>query len=67
MLFFLNTFIHNDVLTLRNVMIMDIENDVVQMLFEVVQINVDIGNVDSMLLNAVNPNVDVHNIVTTLI
>ena len=67
MLFLLNTFIHNDVLTLRNVMIMDIENDVVQMLFEVVQINVDIGNVDSMLLNAVNPNVDVHNIVTTLI
>ena len=59
-LFFLNGFIHNAVFTLQNVMKMDIKNDVTSMLFEVVQINVDIGNVDLTLLNVVNSNVDVH-------
>ena len=67
-LFFLNSHIRNVVLTLPNVVKIDVENDnVVSTLSNVVQFNVEIHNVVSTLLNVVNYNVDVHNVVSTLL
>ena len=68
LIFFWNGHIHNVVLTLPNIVKVDIENDnVVSTLSNVVQFNVEIYNVVSTLLNVVNFNVDVRNVVSTLI
>ena len=66
LLFFSNGHIHNVVLTLPNVLKINVENDtVVSTLSNVVQINVEIDNADSTLLNVVNS--DIHNVVSPLI
>ena len=68
LLFFSNGHIHNVVLTLPNVLKINVENDtVVSTLSNVVQINVEIDNVGSTLLNVVNSNVDVQNVLSPLI
>ena len=67
-LFFSNGHIHNVVLTLPNVVKIDVKNyNVVSMMSNVVQINFELNNVDSTLLNVANFNVDVHSVVPTLI
>ena len=59
LIFFWNGHIRNVVLTLPNIVKVDIENDnVVSTLSNVVQFNVEIYNVVSTLLNVVNFNVD---------
>ena len=68
LIFFSNGHIRNIVLTLPNVVKIDVENDnVVSTLSNVVQFNVEIHNVVSTLLNVVDFNVDVRNVVSTLI
>ena len=68
LIFLPNGHIRNVVLTLPNVVKIDVENDnVVSTLSNVVQFNVEIHNVVSTLLNVVNYNVDVHNVVSTLL
>ena len=65
---FSNGHIHNVVLTLPNIVIIDVESDnIVSTLSKVVETNVEIDNFDSMLFNIVNPFTDAHNVVSTLI
>ena len=65
---FSNGHIHNVVLTLPNIVIIDVESDnIVSTLSKVVEANVEIDNLDSMLFNIVNPFTDAHNVVSTLI
>ena len=68
LIFFPNGHIRNVVLTLPNVLKIDVENDnVVSTFSNVVQFNVEKYNVVSTLFNVVNFNVDVPNFVLTLI
>ena len=68
LIFFSNGHICNVVLTLINVVKIDVENDkVISTLSNVVQFNVEVHNFASTLLNVVNFNVDVHNVVLTMI
>ena len=65
---FENGHIQNVVLTLINVVKLDVQNNnIVLTLSKIVNINVEIENVNLMLLNIVNFNVYVHNVVSTLI
>ena len=65
---FSNGHIHNVVLTLPNIVIIDVESDnIVSTLSKVVEINVEIDNLGSMLFSIVNPFTDAHNVVSTLI
>ena len=60
--------IHNVVLTLINVVKLDVENNnIVSTLSKVVGIKVEIDNVDSTLFNVESFNVDKYNFVSTLI
>ena len=52
---------HNVVSTFTNVVRIRVEND------NVVYINVEIHNIDSMLFDVLNSNVKIHNVVSTLI
>ena len=52
---------------LSNVVKIYVENDFVSTLSNVVQTNVEIGNVNLMLFNIGNLNVDIHNVASTLI
>ena len=63
LIFFSNGHIRKVVLTLPNVVKIDVETDVISTLSNVVQFNVEMHNVVSTLLNVANYNVDVHNIV----
>ena len=75
LIFFPNGYIYNVVLTLPNVVKIDVQNDnVVSTLSNVVELNVEIHNVVSTLLNVVsallnvvNFKVDIHNVVSRLI
>ena len=63
-----NGHIRNVVLTLPNVVKVDVENDnIVSTLSNAVQFNVEKHNVVSTLLYVVNFNIDIHNVVSTLI
>ena len=65
---FENAHIHNVVLTLINVMKLDVKNNsIVSVLSNFVNINFEIDNVDMTLLNIVNFNFDIQNVVSTLI
>ena len=65
---FENGHIHNVVLTLINVVKLDVENNnIVLTQSNVVNSNVEIDNVDSTLFNIVTFNVDIHNVVSRLI
>ena len=60
--------IHKVVLTLKNVVKLDVENNnITSTLSNVVNINVDINNVDLTLLNVVNFNIEIRNVVSTMI
>ena len=66
--FYSNGHICNVVLTLPNIVKIDVENDnVISTLSKVVDFNVEKQNIVSTLFNVVNFNVDVHNVVSTLI
>ena len=65
---FWNGHFHNVVLTLTNVVKLDVEKDnVVSTLSTVAHINVEIRNVDLTLFEAVNSNIEIDNVVSTLI
>ena len=63
---FVNGRIHNVVLTLINVVKLDFENNVVSMLYSVVNINVKIDSIDLTLFNMLNFNIEIHNFFSTL-
>ena len=63
---FVNGRIHNVVLTLINVVKLDFENNVVSILYSVVNINVKIDSIDLTLFNMLNFNIEIHNFVSTL-
>ena len=68
LVFFENGRFHNVVLTLTNVVKLDVEKDnVVSTLSNVVHINVEIHIVDSTLFDVVNSNLEIYNVVSTLI
>ena len=67
-IFFENDHIHNFVLTLINVVKLDVENNyIVSMLSNVVNINLEIDNVDLTSFKVVNFSVQIHNVVSMLI
>ena len=68
LIFFSNGHIRNIVLTLPNVVKIDVENgNVVSTLSNVVQFNVEKHNSVSTLFYVADFNVDIHNVVSTLI
>ena len=66
--FYGNVHFHNVVLTLLNVVKLDVENNnVVSTLPNVVHNNVPVDTIDATLLDVVNPNVEIGNVASTLI